>query len=175
MTKPRKKLENPLRSAQHEAALEEYEKGMRLLQQKDYQKAIPRFEAILRDHAEESSLCDRARAYLRIARGDVAARMPLRATRNPAECYEVGLYLLNDGDTKEALRHLQRAAEHAPEDGGVMLTLAAAHLHCGDVEACLQALERAIALSPRHAAVANNLSDFEPLHGDERFDTLVGA
>ena len=69
----KKKKASPLLSERHEAALEEYEKGIRLLQQKDYSKATLRFETVLKEYPNEAALGDRARTYLRIARGEAGA------------------------------------------------------------------------------------------------------
>jgi tetratricopeptide (TPR) repeat protein len=145
---------------------------MRLLQQKDYQKAAQRFEAVIANHANEGALCDRARVYLRVTRGEHAKRKPFRTTRNPAECYDVGVYLLNDGDFKEALRHLQRAVEHAPTDDAAYLALAAAQLHVGETDASLQSLARAFELNARSKVIARNMSDFDGLAGNPQFDAL---
>src|SRR5688572_6374978 len=127
----------PLRSEQRDAALEEYEKGIRLLQQKDYQKAIPRFEKVLEDFPAEAALCDRARVYLRIARRQNAEREPLRVSKAPEDQYPVGVFLLNQGDFKEAVRHLERAAEQSPKDAELLIPLAAARLGNGDRDGCM--------------------------------------
>lgn len=169
------KSDSQLRSEKHQAALDEYEKGVRLLQQKDYKKAIPRFEAIIERYPEEGVLGDRARTYLSIATGKVRERAPLTSTREPELCYEVGLFLLNDGQPKEAVRHLERAAEHAPEDAGVLLTLASARWQAGDKSGCLEALGRGIASDPRTRYRALHMSDFDGLTGDPEFRALVHA
>ena len=177
MVKPKtKNVENgSLRSEQRGQALEEYEKGIRLLQQKDYEKAVPRFQAILDSYPGEVALCDRARTYLRIANKEHAERAPVRTTRKPEESFEVGVYLLNDGDAKEAVRHLERAIEHEPKDAGVRLTLAAARLQAGDREGALSTLREAVSLDGASRYRARVLADFAELQGDERFEELVGA
>lgn len=175
MPKASQKKDSAQLSAQKSAGMEEYEKGLRLLQNKDYAKAIPRFEAILADSTVEPALCDRARVYLRIAREEVKARLPVRTTRNPAESYEVGVFLLNDGDFKEAARHLERAAEHAPADDSVLVALAAALLHSGDAPAALKALQRAVELNPGNRVRMRNMSDFALLESHPEYQALLGA
>ena len=175
MTKPAKKKGTGVepRSEQHDAALDDYEKGLRLLQQKDYQKAIPRFEAILAQTSGEGALCDRARVYLRIASGESAAKRPLRQTRTPAESYEVGVFLLNEGEPKEALRHLERAAEHAPDNAGVQVALASARLQSGDVDGSLVAVARAIELDGSSRYKVRNMTDFDDLEDSPEFGAMV--
>jgi tetratricopeptide (TPR) repeat protein len=173
MSKAKKPAGTPLLSERREAALEEYEKGMRLMQQKDYQKAIPRFEAVCNDFPQEMALCDRARTYLRICRKDGADRQPLRQTRNADQAYEVGVFLLNDGDFKEAVRHLERAAESSAQDADVHVALANAKLGAGDVEGCLNALRRAFEIDPRKRNYVRNVSDFEMIEEHPDFVALI--
>lgn len=175
MAKAKNEENQTLRSELREAALQEYEMGVRLLQKRDYEKAIPRFEAVLAEYGSEVALCDRARTYLRIARGETKSREPVRSTRKPEESFEVGVYLLNEGEAKEALRHLERAAEHEAEDAGVLLALASARLQCDDRDGALDALRGAIAAEPGSRVRARNMSDFEALAGDERFQALISA
>ena len=60
---PKKKKASPLLSERHEAALEEYEKGIRLLQQKDYSKAVPRFRTVIEEYPNEAALGGGIYAY----------------------------------------------------------------------------------------------------------------
>jgi outer membrane protein assembly factor BamD (BamD/ComL family) len=173
MNKAKKPAGTPLLSERREAALEEYEKGFRLMQQKDYAKAIPRFEAVLSEYPQEMALCDRARTYLRVCRRDTSERQPLRQTRNAEQTYEVGVFLLNDGDYKEAARHLERAGEHASGDASVQIALATARLGAGDVDGCLAALRRAFELDPKQRHYVRNVADFEMLDEHPDFVALL--
>lgn len=176
MNKAKKPAENPLLSERREAAIEEYEKGVRLMQQKDYQKAIPRFEAVLSEYPQEMALCDRARTYLRVCNRDTSERQPLRQTRNAEQAYEVGVFLLNDGDFKEAARHFERAAEHSPQDADIQIALANARLGAGEVDGCLAALRRALEIDPRKRNYVRNVTDFDVLDEHPDFVALfLGA
>lgn len=159
----------PLRSEQHEAALAEYEKGIRLFQQKDHAKAVLRFEALLREFPQEAALGDRARAYLRICSQDASARQPLTQTRTPEQAFEVGVYLLNHGDYKEAVRQLERAVEHDPKDPHIHVSLASARYGAEDREGCMAALRQAIALDRRARVWIQAISDFDDLEDDDAF------
>ena len=108
-----------------------------------------------------------------IARGEGSARQPVRSTRKPEESYEVGVFLLNDGESREAVRHLERAVEHEPKDPDVRLALAAARVQAGDVEAGLADVETAIQLDETARYRARNMSDFSPLAEDPRWERLV--
>jgi len=173
MPNRKKATDKSLLSAQYEAALSEYEKGIRLMQQKDYQKAIPRFESVIKEHASELSLGDRARAYLRICAGAGKEKAPLRTTRDPAQSFEVGAFLLNEGEHKEALRHLERAAEHEPKDAGVRVSLASARMGVGDVPGAKEALRKAVELNPSVKHLIRSLADFDDLDDDPEFNEIV--
>lgn len=173
MNKAKKSADNPLLSERREAALEEYEKGVRLMQQKDYTKAIPRFESVVNDYPQEMALGDRARVHLRICKRENNERQPMRQTRNAEQTYEVGVFLLNDGDYKEAARHLERAGEHAPQDADVQIALATARLGAGDVEGCLGALRKAFELDPRKRHYVRAVNDFEMLDEHPDFVALL--
>ena len=165
----KKKKASTLLSERHEAALEEYEKGIRLLQQKDYTKAALRFECVINDYSGEAALGDRARTYLRIAKGENGLRKPETLSKEPEKAYEIGVYLLNEGQFKEALRHLERAFEHDATDEGVLLALASAQLQGGDRAACLTTLARAVEAKPDTRYRVRAMSDFSALAQDEDF------
>ena len=174
MTKPKKtEATRPMRSEYQQAAIEEYEKGLRLLHQKDFQKAIPRFQAVIDNWPDETGIGERARQFLSIARGEHSAKKPARETRDPADCYAVGVYLLNDGEVKEAMRHLQRAVEHSPQDASVHVALAIAQLECGDKDGCLRSVAKAVELDPAQRVKLRNLTDFEDLEDEPEFAALT--
>lgn len=165
----KKKTASTLLSERHEAALEEYEKGIRLLQQKDYSKAALRFRAVIEEYPGEAALGDRARTYLRVAEGESAKRLPLTESKDPAQAYEVGVYLLNDGDFKGALRHLERAVEHRGDEEGVLIALASAQLQSGDRAAAMATLDKLVEKEPEARYRVRLMSDFEALADDEGF------
>lgn len=165
----KKKKASPLLSERHEAALEEYEKGIRLLQQKDYSKAALRFRTVIDDYPDEAALGDRARTYLRISEGEAAKRRPVTDSKDPEQAYEIGVYLLNDGDFKGALRHLERAVEHRGEEEGVLIALASAQLQSGDRAAAVATLDRLAEKEPEARYRVRLMSDFEALADDEDF------
>jgi outer membrane protein assembly factor BamD (BamD/ComL family) len=166
---PKKKKASTLLSERHDAALEEYEKGIRLLQQKDYSKAALRFECVLQDYPNEAALGDRARTYLRIAKGEVSQRLPETQSKEPEKAYEIGVFLLNDGRFKDALKHLERAAEHDGSNEGVLIALASAQLQNGDRAAAIATLERAVEEQPEARYRVRVMSDFGSLTQDEEF------
>ena len=165
----KKKKASTLLSERHEAALEEYEKGIRLLQQKDYTKAALRFECVINDYSGEAALGDRARTYLRIAKGDNGLRKPETLSKEPEKAYEIGVYLLNDGQFKDALRHLERAAEHDGKNEGVLIALASAQLQNGDRATALASLGKAVEADPDARYRVRAMSDFASLAQDEDF------
>ena len=173
MTQRKKSTGSELRSEQRDAAIEEYEKGVRLFQQKDFAKAIPRFEAILEQVPKEAALGDRARTYLRICKQEGSDRKPLRQTREPGQSFEVGVFLLNDGDYKEAIRHFERAVERDPKDPHAHVSLAAAKLGAEDVEGAMGSLRKAVELDRRARVWIQAISDFDELEDRDDFLELM--
>jgi tetratricopeptide (TPR) repeat protein len=153
--------------------MEEYEKGIRLFQQKDYAKAIPRFQAIIDQFKDEPSVGDRARMYLRICTQAGQDRKPLRQTRSPEQAEEVGVYLLNLGEFKEAVRHLEKALERDGNDPHAHVTLAAAQLGAGDKDGAMGSLRRAVELDPRARVWVQAISDFDDLEDEQAFLDLM--
>ena len=157
--------------------MEEYEKGIRLFQQKDYAKAGPRFQAVIDQFTEEPSVADRARMYLRICTQAGQDRKPLKQTRSPEQATEVGVYLLNLGEFKEAVRHLEKAVEHDATDPHSYVTLAAAQLGAGDKDGAMTSLRKAVALdlSPRKRirTEIQAISDFDDLEDEQSFLDLM--
>ncbi|MEM7246202.1 MAG: tetratricopeptide repeat protein [Acidobacteriota bacterium] len=166
---------NVLRSEQHQAAIDEYEKGIRLVQQRDYTKAIPRFEAVIENFPNEAALCDRARTYLAIANQEADKKQPLESTREPELSYEVGVYLLNNGQAKEAQRHLERAVEHDGANEGALLALASANVMLDDRPAALESLGRVLDRDATARFRIKSMSDFDALAGDEEFQALLAS
>lgn len=153
--------------------MEEYEKGVRLFQQKDYAKAIPRFQAVIEQFKEEPSVGDRARMYLRICTQEGQDRKPLKQTRSPEQASEVGVYLLNLGEFKEAVRHLEKAVERDASDPHAHVTLAAAQLGAGDKDAAMKSLHAAVQLDPRARVWIQAITDFDDLEDEQAFLDLM--
>ena len=169
----KKSTGNQLRSEQQGVSLEEYEKGIRLFQQKDFAKAIPRFQAVLDQFPEEAALGDRARVYLRICKSEGKDREPLRQTRTPDQYFEVGVFLLNEGDFKEALRHLEKAVEHDPKDPHAHIGVASARMGSGDQDGALEALRKACAVDPNARVWVQAMSDFDDLEDNDAYLDLM--
>lgn len=106
----------------------------------------PRFRAELANAFTRRSRLDLAAALIR----DAVAADP----KNPQAQLEAGHAFYEIEHESEALRHYQRAAELAPDDPEISLTLGAMHLKLGETEKALSLLEAAAAnasgeLAPR--------------------------
>lgn len=78
-----------------------------------------------------------------------------------------------EGRFVDALPLMERTADLAPEDPGVLYDLAVIRLANGEKDAAYQALEKAIRINPDLKQQAKGDSDLERLHGESRFKHLI--
>jgi len=81
--------------------------------------------------------------------------------------------LFTEGMYQEALPHMERTAQLAPEYPEVLYDLAVIRLAAGDKEGALQALEKSLKLNPKLKAQAKADNDLADLRGNEKFEDLV--
>jgi tetratricopeptide (TPR) repeat protein len=89
----------------------------------------------------------------------------------------LGLMLLDKGQTDEALLHLQRAEEINPDNATAQNNLGSALLQHGDSKEALVRYKRALAIQSDYAPAYNNLGDFFIKQGqaDEAIPYLLKA
>jgi Flp pilus assembly protein TadD len=75
-----------------------------------------------------------------------------------ARLYSEGTRALERGDTENAVRSLERAAERAPDASEIQNHLGIAYLSAGRRDDALHAFERAVALDCGNAAAQRNLA-----------------
>ena len=155
-------------------AVELFEKAVKSLGRKEYDKAREQFEAIINGHADERDVVERARAYRAVC--DRALSESKRAAYKPKgfdELLNYGVYLHNRGEFEEALKSLRQAAEIHPKNENVLYCLAATSARAGDTESALKALRGAISASPETRGQARRDPDFDVLREDDEFNALV--
>lgn len=157
-----------------EKALELFEKAMKAMGKKDFERAREAFETLIADHAGERDVVERARAFLRVCERATDKR-PSYKPKGFDELLHHGVYLHNRGEFDDALRFLREAAELHPKNEHVQYCVAAAAARAGETEAALKALRSAIGTNPQNRAQARVDSDFDPIREDEEFQTLVYA
>ena len=73
----------------------------------------------------------------------------------------------------DALPHMERAANLAPENGEVLYDLAVIRLAAGKEGEALEALEKALSLNPKLKKQASEDGDLSRLKGNPRFEDLI--
>jgi SAM-dependent methyltransferase/tetratricopeptide (TPR) repeat protein len=86
--------------------------------------------------------------------------------QNPRAHQMMGLACLGRQQPGEAVRHLVRAAELAPDSSDIHNDLAIAHLHAGDVTQARIAIEKAVVLAPNAPIAQNTLASVCERAGD---------
>jgi tetratricopeptide (TPR) repeat protein len=155
-------------------AIELFEKAVKAMARKEYDKARDHFDAIISGHPDERDVVERARSYR------VACERALGEGRRSAyrpkgfdELLNYGVFLHNRGEFEEALKSLRQAAEIHPKNENVQYCLAATAARAGDTDSALKALRAAISASPETRGQARRDPDFDVLREDDEFNALV--
>ncbi len=148
-----------------------YEKGVALLQRRDYAAAALRLKDVLNRYPEEGELAERARLYLRVCERELEPKA--RAPRTVEEHVYAATLALNAGDDTAALSLLSDARVAAPDNGHVRYMLAVVQARRGARDEALAELRRAAELDPESRVLARRDTDFEDLHEDEEFLTVT--
>ncbi len=157
-------------------ALDAFERAMKALGKRDFDRARQLFDALIGAHPGEAELVERARAYrLLCARELERGRKTAFRPHGFDDLLNHGIYLHNRGEYAEALGFFRKATELRPDSEHALYCTAASSARAGDTEGALSALRAAIALNPVLRSQARGDSDFETLRGHEAFAALVHA
>jgi tetratricopeptide (TPR) repeat protein len=159
----------PVVNRRYQQALDLFERAVKALGRKDFDRARDLLDELLEGHPEQQELAERARAYRAMC---ARSRRPPRP-RTFEELLNYGVVLHNRGDFGQAVRYLQQALEIHPRNESALYCLAAAQARAGDPTAALKALKSAIHANPASRAQARRDDDFEPLRGAAEFQALV--
>jgi tetratricopeptide (TPR) repeat protein len=151
-------------------ALQNYETGLRALQEHKFEKAKPLFEKVLAGPSKE--LIDRAMVHLNICSQHLE-RSGTQQFKSIEEHYDYAVSLMNVGDYVTAREHIEKLLKQAPEVDFVVYGLAALDCLTNHVEDSLKHLEEALRLNPNLRFQARNDSDFHNLAEDPRFTELL--
>ncbi len=152
-------------------ALKRVEAGMKSLLQGQYAKAAKEFEAILKASPPDMGITDRAKQYLETCKAHLERKPP--APKTAEDLYLHGVIQMNDGDLEGALEAFNAAAAKVPKDDRFAYGQAAVHAQAGEVEASLEALQRAVEINEANRVFAKNDSDFTPLRVHKEFQDIV--
>jgi tetratricopeptide (TPR) repeat protein len=151
-------------------ALQNYEAGLRALQEHKFEKAKPLFEKVLAGPSKE--LTDRASVHLSICNQHLE-RSTSQQFKSVEEHYDYAVSLMNVGDYVTAREHIEKLLKQAPKTDFVVYGLAALDCLTGHVEDSLKRLDEALRLNASLRFQARNDSDFHNLAEDPRFTELL--
>jgi tetratricopeptide (TPR) repeat protein len=151
-------------------ALQNYEAGLRALQEHKFEKAKPLFQKVLAGPSKE--LTDRAAIHLSICNQNLE-RTTATQFKSVEEHYDYTVSLMNVGDYVTAREHIEKLLKQAPKTDFVIYGLAALDCLTGHVEDSLKHLDEALRLNASLRYQARNDSDFHNLAEDPRFTELL--
>ncbi len=150
-------------------AVQNYESGLRAMQEHKFDKAKAHFQKVLATPSRE--LADRAAVHL-----NSCNQHSERATnqfKDPEEHFDYAISLMNVGDYVSAREHLEKLLKQVPKADYVLYGLAALSCVTGRVEDALKNLGDAIRTNAALRFQARNDSDFQNLAEDPRFTELL--
>jgi tetratricopeptide (TPR) repeat protein len=151
-------------------ALQNYEAGLRALQEHKFEKAKPLFEKVLAGASRD--LADRASVHLSICNQHLE-RSTTQQFKSVEEHYDYAVSLMNVGDYVTAREHIEKLLKQSPKTDFVIYGLAALDCLTGHVEDSLKHLDEALRLNSTLRFQARNDSDFHNLAEDPRFTELL--
>jgi tetratricopeptide (TPR) repeat protein len=153
----------------HTQAVQNYESGLRALQERKFDKAKGHLQKVLT--GPDKSLVDRA--HVHIAACDKNLDKPALQFKSTEEHYDYAVSLINTGDYVTAREHLDKLLKQQPKAEYVLYGLAALDCLTGHVEESLKTLGEAIQVKPSLRFQARNDADFQNLAEDPRFTELL--
>jgi len=154
------------------AAVKAFEQALRSFNRHDFSGAKSAFVGVLSKFSDQSEIVARVRTYLVICEQRLA-RSP-SVPRNPEALYDQGVFQFNKGNSAEAIELFQKALKVEPRADHVYYSLAAAYARLDDTQKAMEALRRAIGISPVHRSHARRDVDFVGLRVNEDFQQLTG-
>jgi tetratricopeptide (TPR) repeat protein len=151
-------------------ALQNYEAGLRALQEHKFDKAKPMFQKVLAGGSKE--LADRAAIHLSICNQHLE-RSTTTQFKTIEEHFDYAASLMNVGDYVTAREHIEKLIQQAPKTDFVIYGLAALDCLTGHVEDSLKHLDEALRLNASLRYQARNDTDFHNLAEDPRFTELL--
>jgi tetratricopeptide (TPR) repeat protein len=153
----------------HTQAVQNYESGLRALQERKFEKAKGHLQKVLT--GPNKSLVDRAQVHMLTCDKHIEA--PTLQFKTAEEHYDYAVSLINSGDYVTAREQLDKLLKQNPKAEYVLYGLAALHCLTGHLEESLKTLDEAIQARPALRFQARNDTDFQNLAEDPRFTELL--
>src|SRR5882762_3573961 len=155
---------SPAEDPHYSQAVQNYEAGLRAMQDRKFEKARTYLQKVLEGPRE---LADRAAVHLNIC--NQHAEKAATQFKTPEEHYDYAVSLMNVGDYVGAREHLEKISKQVPKADYAAYGLAALDCLTGHLEEALRNLARAVSLNAALRFQARNDSDFQNLGEDPRF------
>lgn len=162
----------PVRTANHEKAITDYEAALKAFSRKDYSRAISLFEAVIAEYPIEREVCDRSRTYISVGRARTASATP--RLKEPDDYYYQAVLRVNEGRLDEASGLLEKLLKMAPDSDRGHYAMASICSLRNDRAGAVAGLAKAITLNPANRTMALNDADFDALRDDAEFMRLLG-
>jgi len=153
----------------HTQAAQNYEAGVRALQEQKFEKARGYLQKVL--SGPNRAMADRAAVHLHTC--DQHLDRPPLQFKTPDEHFDYATSLMNSGDYVASRDHMEKLLKQNPKADYVLYGLAALSCVTGRVEDALKNLGEAIRTNPALRFQARNDSDFQNLAEDPRFTELL--
>jgi len=153
-------------------AVEAFEKAVKALGKRDYEKARDLFDQLIEAHPDERDIVDRAQSYGEVCRRALETR-PGAKPKGFEALLSHAVMQHNRGEFDEALKLLEQALGLEPTSDDALYCLAASAAQAGLADRALEALGKAIEIEPGNRAQARSDSDFDGLRESEAFIDLV--
>ena len=150
-------------------AVQNYETGLKAMQEHKFEKAKGLLEKIIAGGPRE--LADRARMHLSTCNqqlNEVAASF-----KTNEEHFDYAVSLMNSGQYDVARGHMEKILKQNPKADFAYYGMAVVECLTGQVESSLKNLSEAIRLNPQNRFQARNDSDFQNMADDPRFTELL--
>jgi tetratricopeptide (TPR) repeat protein len=160
---------SPIADPRFAQAVENYQAGLKAMQELKYEKAKALFQKIMASGSRE--LADRAAVHLSTCNQRIARSSTTFKT--PEEHYDYAVSLMNVGDYVAAREHLEKILKQNAKADYAVYGLSVLNCLTGHYEDALKGLAEAIRMNPGNRFQARNDSDFQNLADDPRFTELI--
>src|SRR5579863_1063080 len=150
-------------------AVQNYEAGLKAMQEHKFEKARPLLEKVLTTGPKE--LADRARMHLNSCNQQLANSATTFKSQD--EHFDYAVSLMNSGQYEQSRSHMEKILKQNSKADFALYGLAVLDCLTGQVEGSLKNLSESIRLNPQNRFQARNDSDFQNMADDPRFTELL--
>jgi len=150
-------------------AVQNYEVGLKFMQEHKYEKAKPFLEKIIAGGPKE--LADRARMHLNSCNQQLSSNAT--SFKSQDEHFDYAVSLMNSGQYDQSRSHMEKILKQNAKADFALYGLAVLDCLTSQVESALKNLSEAIRLNPQNRFQARNDSDFQNMADDPRFTELL--